>query len=50
MSGAGLPPEFVRGGGNNRCDGDGPVGDTGPLRQPCDGCVHVLRPVEVVCP
>lgn len=50
LSGDGLRAEFVRGGGNNRCDGDGPVGDGGPLWQHCDSCVLVCGPVEVMCP
>lgn len=50
LSGVGLHPEFDRGGGSHCCDGYGPVGDWRPLRQPCDGRVLVLRPVEVVCP
>lgn len=41
LSGDGLHAEFVRGGGNNRCDGAGPVGDGGPLGQPCDSRVLV---------
>lgn len=50
LSGDGLPSEFVRGGGNNCSDGDGPVGDGRPLWQPCDGRVLVFGPVEVMCP
>lgn len=50
LSGDGLPPEFVGGGGNNRGDGHGPVGDGGPLRQPRDRRVLILGPVEVVRP
>lgn len=48
MSSDGLPLEFVRGGGNNRGDRDGPVGHGGPLRQPRDSRVLVLGPVEVL--
>lgn len=50
MSGDGLRAEFDRDSGDHCGDGDGPVGDGGSLQQRRDGRVHVLGPVEVVCP
>lgn len=50
VSGDGLRAEFDRDSGDNCGDGDGPVGDGGSLQQRRDGRVHVLGPVEVVCP